>query len=183
MVGAGPAGDRVPVVAERADAELAHGADLVAQPGDLLITPLEAEPDRIHRRGVLDDGQFQAVVPVAGLQPGQRGPFPWIDHLTKRYSDTLAVDDLDFEVKPGVVTCIPRAANGSGKSTTMSLMFCLDHPTKGRVTVNGTRCAAPPPPAARQVGALSKTVAAGRKAHAAIGTRRSCKAVRGCFIH
>ena len=27
-----------------------------------------------------------------------------IDHLTKRYSRTLAVDDLDFEVKPGVVT-------------------------------------------------------------------------------
>jgi ABC-2 type transport system ATP-binding protein len=59
-----------------------------------------------------------------------------IDHLSKRYGDTLAVDDLDFEVKPGVVTGF-LGPNGSGKSTTMRIVLGLDHPSKGRTTING----------------------------------------------
>jgi ABC-2 type transport system ATP-binding protein len=59
-----------------------------------------------------------------------------IDHLTKRYSHTLAVDDLDFEVEPGVVTGF-LGPNGSGKSTTMRIILGLDHPSKGRATING----------------------------------------------
>src|ERR1017187_2151003 len=58
-----------------------------------------------------------------------------IDHLTKRYGGTLAVDDLDFDVKPGVVTGF-LGPNGSGKSTTMRIILGLDHPTKGRATIN-----------------------------------------------
>jgi ABC-type glutathione transport system ATPase component len=38
--------------------------------------------------------------------------------LTKRYGETLAVDDLSFTVHPGVVTGF-LGPNGSGKSTTM----------------------------------------------------------------
>lgn len=59
-----------------------------------------------------------------------------IDHLTKRYGDTLAVNDLDFEVTPGVVTGF-LGPNGSGKSTTMRVIIGLDRPTKGRATING----------------------------------------------
>jgi ABC-2 type transport system ATP-binding protein len=57
--------------------------------------------------------------------------------LTKRYGDTLAVDDLSFTVKPGIVTGF-LGPNGAGKSTTMRLILGLDKPTKGSVTVNGT---------------------------------------------
>lgn len=59
-----------------------------------------------------------------------------IDHLTKRYGATLAVNDLDFEVKPGVVTGF-LGPNGSGKSTTMRVIIGLDRPTSGRATING----------------------------------------------
>ena len=59
-----------------------------------------------------------------------------IDHLTKHYKDTVAVNDLDFEVKPGVVTGF-LGPNGSGKSTTMRIILGLDHPTKGRATIDG----------------------------------------------
>ena len=45
-----------------------------------------------------------------------------IDHLTKRYDETIAVNDLDFEVKPGVVTGF-LGPNGSGKSTTMRIIL------------------------------------------------------------
>jgi len=63
-----------------------------------------------------------------------------VEHLTKRYQDTTAVDDLDFEVRPGVVTGF-LGPNGSGKSTTMRVILGLDLPTKGRATVKGKRYA------------------------------------------
>lgn len=87
-----------------------------------------------------------------------------IDHLTKRYKDTLAVDDLDFEVKPGVVTGF-LGPNGSGKSTTMRVILGLDHPTKGRATINGKDYADLKSPL-REVGALldAKAVHPGRSA-------------------
>ena len=57
-------------------------------------------------------------------------------HLTKRYGDTLAVDDLSFDVKPGMVTGF-LGPNGAGKTTTMHLILGLDRPSGGRVTVDG----------------------------------------------
>ncbi len=56
--------------------------------------------------------------------------------LTKRYGSTVAVDHLDFEVRPGVVTGF-LGPNGAGKTTTMRLILGLDSPTSGQVTVNG----------------------------------------------
>ena len=57
-------------------------------------------------------------------------------HLSKRYGDRLAVDDLTFTVQPGVVTGF-LGPNGAGKSTTMRMILGLDTPTSGHVTVNG----------------------------------------------
>jgi ABC-2 type transport system ATP-binding protein len=51
--------------------------------------------------------------------------------LTKRYGDTLAVDDLSFTVAPGKVTGF-LGPNGAGKSTTMRMILGLDAPTRGR---------------------------------------------------
>jgi ABC-2 type transport system ATP-binding protein len=59
-----------------------------------------------------------------------------VDHVTKRYGDRLAVDDLSFQVRPGVVTGF-LGPNGAGKSTTMRVILGLDAPTSGRSTVNG----------------------------------------------
>ncbi|MDX6484074.1 MAG: type transport system ATP-binding protein [Gaiellaceae bacterium] len=56
--------------------------------------------------------------------------------LSKRYGDTLAVDDLSFTVPPGQVTGF-LGPNGAGKSTTMRMVLGLDAPSTGSVTVNG----------------------------------------------
>ena len=66
--------------------------------------------------------------------------------LTKRYGDTLAVDDLSFRVEPGKITGF-LGPNGAGKTTTMRLILGLDHPTGGTVTVNGSRSIGWPPDA------------------------------------
>jgi ABC-2 type transport system ATP-binding protein len=57
-------------------------------------------------------------------------------HLTKRYGEKAAVNDLSFTVRPGIVTGF-LGPNGSGKSTTMRMIMGLDYPTRGRATVNG----------------------------------------------
>ena len=56
--------------------------------------------------------------------------------LSKSYGATRAVDDLTFEVRPGVVTGF-LGPNGSGKSTTMRMVMGLDHPDSGTVTIGG----------------------------------------------
>ena len=72
--------------------------------------------------------------------------------LSKRYGDKLAVDDLSFTVRPGVVTGF-LGPNGAGKSTTMRMILGLDAPTSGSVTVNGKRFADHASPL-HEVGAL-----------------------------
>jgi ABC-2 type transport system ATP-binding protein len=57
-------------------------------------------------------------------------------HLTKRFGSTVAVDDLTFTVRSGVVTGF-LGPNGSGKSTTMRMIMALDLPDAGSATVNG----------------------------------------------
>ena len=56
--------------------------------------------------------------------------------LTKQYGRTVAVRDLSFTVRPGVVTGF-LGPNGAGKSTTMRMLIGLDRPDAGRALVNG----------------------------------------------
>ncbi len=57
--------------------------------------------------------------------------------LHKRYGDQVAVDDLTFEVRPGLVTGF-LGLNGAGKSTTMRLMLDLDRGS-GETLFDGRR--------------------------------------------
>ena len=85
--------------------------------------------------------------------------------LSKRYGPTLAVDDLSFVVRPGMVTGF-LGPNGAGKSTTMRLILGLDAPTAGSVTVNGHRYRDLRAPLA-EVGALleARAIHTGRSAY------------------
>jgi ABC-type cobalamin/Fe3+-siderophores transport system ATPase subunit len=70
-----------------------------------------------------------------------------VTNLTKAYGETLAVDDLSFTVRPGIVTGF-LGPNGSGKSTTMRMILGLDAPTSGTATVDGRPLAEHPRPLA-----------------------------------
>ncbi|MBW4715537.1 ABC transporter ATP-binding protein [Saccharothrix obliqua] len=56
--------------------------------------------------------------------------------LTKRYGNTVAVDNLSFTVAPGRVTGF-LGPNGAGKSTTMRMILGLDRPSSGKVLIDG----------------------------------------------
>jgi ABC-2 type transport system ATP-binding protein len=59
-----------------------------------------------------------------------------VERLTKRYGETLAVDNLSFTVEAGRVTGF-LGPNGSGKSTTLRALLGLIRPTSGRALVMG----------------------------------------------
>lgn len=59
-----------------------------------------------------------------------------VEHLTKRFGATTAVDDLSFTVRPGTVTGF-LGPNGAGKSTAMRAVAGLVGPTSGTTRVNG----------------------------------------------
>jgi ABC-2 type transport system ATP-binding protein len=57
-------------------------------------------------------------------------------HLTRRFGDFTAVDDLSFEIPRGAI-CAFMGHNGAGKSTTVNMLTGLLAPTSGDATVAG----------------------------------------------
>ena len=66
-----------------------------------------------------------------------------VDQLTKTFSsaagDTIAVDQLTFDVQPGEVYGL-LGPNGAGKTTTLRMILGLVTPTSGSATVDGYSC-------------------------------------------
>lgn len=56
--------------------------------------------------------------------------------LTKKYRDTLAVDNLSLTVNEGELFSL-LGVNGAGKTTTIKMLSCLTAPTSGDATVLG----------------------------------------------
>ena len=59
-----------------------------------------------------------------------------VRQLHKRYGDTVAVDDISFEVQRGEIFGI-LGPNGAGKTTTVECLEGLRAPYRGQVTVLG----------------------------------------------
>jgi len=59
-----------------------------------------------------------------------------VSNLTKKYKDSLAVDNISFEVKKGEIFAF-LGPNGAGKTTTIKMLTTLLSPTSGSIKVNG----------------------------------------------
>jgi ABC-2 type transport system ATP-binding protein len=57
-----------------------------------------------------------------------------VEHLSKRFRKTVAVDDLSFKVREGAITGF-LGPNGAGKTTTLRIILGLVRPTSGKATV------------------------------------------------
>ena len=57
-----------------------------------------------------------------------------VDGLTKRFGDTVALDDVSFEVPQGEFVIV-LGVSGSGKSTLLRCMNALETPTEGEIRV------------------------------------------------
>src|SRR5271165_2730334 len=59
-----------------------------------------------------------------------------VESLTKRYRETLAVEDISFTVRLGETVGL-LGGNGAGKTTTIAMLLGLLVPTQGRIHVLG----------------------------------------------
>ena len=75
------------------------------------------------------------------------------EHLSRRYGETLAVDDVSFEVRRGEVLGF-LGPNGAGKSTTMQMLTGNLAPTTGAIRINGIDILEQPKEAKRAMGFL-----------------------------
>ncbi len=59
-----------------------------------------------------------------------------VSHLTKKFDDFIAVDDISFRIAAGEIFAF-LGPNGAGKTTTIKILTTLLHPTNGMITLNG----------------------------------------------
>jgi ABC-2 type transport system ATP-binding protein len=100
--------------------------------------PTEPPSDDEPGAAIGADGQRQAL---HALIPGRSSraadqPAVLVEHLTKRFGERLAVDDLSFSVAAGEVFGF-LGPNGAGKTTTVRMLATLIEPTSGNARVAG----------------------------------------------
>jgi ABC-2 type transport system ATP-binding protein len=59
-----------------------------------------------------------------------------VDHLTRKFNDLVAVNDISFEIEQGEIFGL-LGPNGAGKTTTLAMLSTMLKPTSGSATVNG----------------------------------------------
>jgi len=74
--------------------------------------------------------------PLAAPDQPTAGPAVAVDHLTRRFGDFIAVDDIGFQVRKGEIFGF-LGPNGAGKSTTIRMLCGLLSPSSGTGTVAG----------------------------------------------
>ena len=79
-----------------------------------------------------------------------------VQHLTKRYGPTTAVDDVSFRVERGEILGF-LGPNGAGKTTTMRVLTGYMPPTEGKAIVAGYDIFEQPIEAKRRIGYLPET--------------------------
>lgn len=77
-------------------------------------------------------------------------------HLTKKFDQTVAVDDLSIQIDRGEVFGF-LGPNGAGKTTTIRMLTSLIGPTSGRAVVNGYTVGEENRSIRRSVGILTET--------------------------
>jgi ABC-type multidrug transport system ATPase subunit len=76
-----------------------------------------------------------------------------VNHLSKKFGDTLAVNDLSFTVNEGDIYGF-LGQNGAGKSTTIRMLLTLIHPTTGNIKLFGKDLSGHRSSILQQVGAV-----------------------------
>jgi putrescine transport system ATP-binding protein len=71
-------------------------------------------------------------------------PLIRLEGLTKRFGDTVAVDDVTLDIQTGDLFGL-LGASGSGKTTLLRLLGGFETPTSGRVLIDGVDVTAMPP--------------------------------------
>lgn len=80
-----------------------------------------------------------------------------IRHLTKRYGEVSAVEDLSLSIASGQVYGL-LGPNGAGKTTTVRILSTLTQPTSGSAAVHGCNVVTQPLAAKSKIGVVHQTL-------------------------
>src|SRR5882724_4129617 len=80
------------------------------------------------------------------------------EHLTRRFGDLVAVEDVNLRVAPGQFFGF-LGPNGAGKSTTIKMLTGLLAPTAGTIQILGVDLVAHPVEVKRQIGVVPEGMA------------------------
>jgi ABC-2 type transport system ATP-binding protein len=78
-----------------------------------------------------------------------------VRHLTRRFGNFVAVNDVSFDVRAGEIFGF-LGSNGAGKSTTIRMLCGLLQPTSGAATVGGIDVVRDPEGVKRRIGYMSQ---------------------------
>ena len=78
-----------------------------------------------------------------------------LEHLTKKYGDFTAVDDLSLRIGTGEFFGL-LGPNGAGKTTTISMLSTLVLPTSGRVLIDGEELTRQRPELKRKISVITQ---------------------------
>jgi putrescine transport system ATP-binding protein len=76
-------------------------------------------------------------------EPGAQ-PYVRLEKLTKKFGDFVAVDDVSLNIYRGEIFCL-LGGSGSGKTTLLRMMAGFEHPTEGRIWIDGVDVTDTPP--------------------------------------
>lgn len=79
-----------------------------------------------------------------------------VSHVSKRYAERLAVNDLSFSIQKGEIVGF-LGPNGAGKTTTMNMLAGFTTPSDGDIYLNGFSIQKEPETAKRLIGYLPET--------------------------
>jgi len=88
-----------------------------------------------------------AAVERHKLEPWQdpkARPYVRIDHVTKKFGDVYAVDDVSLDIYQGEFFSL-LGSSGCGKSTLLRMLAGLERPTSGRIFIDGVDVTDIPP--------------------------------------
>ncbi len=77
------------------------------------------------------------------------------DHLTRTFGDTVAVDELCLQVRPGEIFGLV-GPDGAGKTTTIRLLAAIMDPTGGSARVAGYDTVTEPEPIKQRIGYMAQ---------------------------
>lgn len=77
-----------------------------------------------------------------------------VSHLTKRFKNVTAVDDVSFSARNGAITGL-LGHNGAGKSTSLRILYGLLQADKGKAIIDGVDVMATPLKAQEIIGVMT----------------------------